>query len=593
MNTTIREQAEEFLALSGEFRLGDLTTEKSHPVTRELSQTAERDVPSALRLLFDVDADVVSTYRKWIATDAPQRMADVVVDALKGNHRVYFTGCGATGRLSILLESIWREFCSGIPAYAHSVGSVMSGGDYALIKSVEGFEDFTQFGAQQLEDMGVSEGDVVIAITEGGETSFVIGTAWHGLKRGAKVYFVYCNPDDVLREKVTRSREVLDEPRIEKVNLTTGPMAIMGSTRMQATSIQLLAMLAVLELAASRLVEGRGEVPDLLDALVQAHSTLRSDEVLLELSDLVKLEADTYRRGSKSTYFAGHLGIDVLTDTTERSPTFCTPAFRKWDDASASESWSFLILPEEDSMSAWESLLHRPPYGVQWSDEQISSLVGPEKAPRQWEIMRQIGPDEIHRFHIGTDGLRSRPIAEGDLAVCVVSEVEKDLLLSPDGFYRRQLEDAHASGASTGLVFLGRSDAVSEVKGFLSAWNVPCTSVLMPLPETDLLLDGITRIAAKMLLNAHSTCVMVCLGRVLGNCMVAVVPSNLKLIDRSIRYVQTLTGLSYEDGCHVLFESIEYVKPRMLSGRAYPPAVELTVTRIKQGCTLEEAEARM
>ena len=124
----------------------------------------------------------------------------------------------------------------------------MAGGDFALIKSVEGFEDFTEFGKKQIGDLGVSAKDVVFAITEGGETSFVIGTAWKGLEVGAKVYFVYNNPDDILCQHVKRSREVIQEPRIEKINLTTGPMSITGSTRMQATTIQLCVMLTVLEM---------------------------------------------------------------------------------------------------------------------------------------------------------------------------------------------------------------------------------------------------------------------------------------------------------------------------------------------------------
>ena len=35
-----------------------------------------------------------------------------------------------------------------------------------------------------------------------------------------------------------RSRKVLEEPGITKINLTTGPQAITGSTRMQATTIE-------------------------------------------------------------------------------------------------------------------------------------------------------------------------------------------------------------------------------------------------------------------------------------------------------------------------------------------------------------------
>src|SRR6185436_14020004 len=133
-------------------------------------------------------------------------------------------------------------------------------GDYALIKSVEGFEDFTAFGKKQLGDLGVSNKDVVFAITEGGETSFVIGTAWKGVEAGAKVYFVYNNPDDVLCQHVERSREVIEEPRIDHINLTTGPMAITGSTRMQATTIQLCVLLTVLETVVRELVDDHAPV---------------------------------------------------------------------------------------------------------------------------------------------------------------------------------------------------------------------------------------------------------------------------------------------------------------------------------------------
>src|SRR5205085_6683692 len=111
---------------------------------------------------------------------------------------------------------------------------------------------------------GVSAKDLVFSITEGGETSFVIGTAWKGVEAGAKVYFVYNNPDNILCEHVQRSREVIQDSRIEKVNLTTGPMAITGSTRMQATTIQLCVMLTVMEMVVRELA---GETPALPGAI--------------------------------------------------------------------------------------------------------------------------------------------------------------------------------------------------------------------------------------------------------------------------------------------------------------------------------------
>jgi N-acetylmuramic acid 6-phosphate etherase len=116
---------------------------------------------------------------------------------------------------------------------------------------------------------------------------------------------------------------------------------------------------------------------------------------------------------------------------------------------------------------------------------------------------------------------------------------------------------------------------------------------MVPVPETDFLLDGVTRVAVKLVMNALSTCTMVRLGRVMGNFMVWVVPSNLKLIDRATRYIVQLTGLTYEAANGLLFEVLEYVEPRMKSDQAYPPVVGLAVLRARHKLTNEEAEKEL
>lgn len=65
MSATSQQRAE-FLRLSDPFKLGALTTESSHPVTAQLSQTARADISAALRLLFEVDEDVVRKYREFV-----------------------------------------------------------------------------------------------------------------------------------------------------------------------------------------------------------------------------------------------------------------------------------------------------------------------------------------------------------------------------------------------------------------------------------------------------------------------------------------------------------------------------------------------
>src|SRR5262249_5157860 len=117
--------------------------------------------------------------------------------------------------------------------------------------------------------------------------------------------------------------------------------------------------------------------------------------------------------------------------------------------------------------------------------------------------------------------------------------------------------------------------------------------VLLPVPRIDFLLDGVTRVAVKTLLNSLSTCTMVRLGRVMGNYMIWVVPSNLKLIDRATRYIQNLSKLSYLAANQLLFEVIEYVEPRMKADRAYPPVVGVSVLRARNQVSNEDAERQL
>jgi N-acetylmuramic acid 6-phosphate etherase len=595
MNKSWSQRSEEFLRVSGQFKLGALVTESSHPVTAHLSDVAKQDVAAALKLLFEADADVLRKYREFVKSGRAGDIKEVMLSALRNGGRLFFTGCGSTGRLSILLDSIWRDFwqqpteggrrkAEGGNNFEDRTFSVMAGGDYALIKSVEGFEDFTAFGKKQMADLAVSAKDVVFAITEGGETSFVIGTAWAGVEAGAKVYFVYNNPDDILCEQVQRSREVIQDARIEKINLTTGPMSITGSTRMQATSIQLCVMLTLLEMVVQELMGGpAGDIAgQFLAQLETAYAGLQSPEFLAALAKLVVLEESVYRSGGKNSYFAGRFGIDVLTDTTERSPTYCTPPFRKFDDDKATESWAFLFLQEDWTDKAWQEILKRKPRCVEWSEPEIRALVAEENVERTLATIRKISTTELMRYKIGSNGLRYRELVVDDCAIAVMAAVEK---AAAQKFQFKQLEAARARNAHTGVLYFGAEPPAEQ----------PAAEVFtfVRVPPTSLRLDGVTRVIVKLVMNALSTCTMVQLGRVMGNYMIWVVPSNLKLIDRATRYITKLTDLSYEAANRLLFEVVAYVEPRMKADQAYPPVVGMAVLRAREKLTNEQAEEKL
>jgi len=109
MSDTSDWRSDEFLKISDQFQLGVLTTESSHPVTANLSETAKRDVSAALGLLFEADGDNVRKFREFAESGRAQSIEEAVLRALKNGGKVFFTGCGSTGRLSIQLVSIWRD----------------------------------------------------------------------------------------------------------------------------------------------------------------------------------------------------------------------------------------------------------------------------------------------------------------------------------------------------------------------------------------------------------------------------------------------------------------------------------------------------
>jgi N-acetylmuramic acid 6-phosphate etherase len=582
-------RAEEFLNRQRAFRLGELLTESSHPKTITLSQTAEDDLPAAIKLLQSVDDEIPPAMEKVLQQDSFQELTEAFVKALNANKRIYFTGCGATGRLSILLESAWRRFwgklkqeCSEmgqeIPDMEDRVFSVMAGGDFALIKAVEGYEDFPDFGRYQLREKRVQSGDVVVAITEGGETPFVIGTAWEGLDAGAKVFFVYNNPTEVLCRYVKRSREVIEEPRITKLDLTTGPMAITGSTRMQATTAELFVVGSAFEIALLRFLwkSAHGVSPmqaaklglkerqagDYLGLLSKLLEQLSSPRAVDTLARATRFEEGIYRRRGLVTYMADPFLLDVLTDTTERSPTFMLPAFRKYGDNRSPSSWAFVKDPFRTTEKAWHALLQREPRGLKWERkvyEQLNAPAGLKAQPPK------LDNSEIYKFMIGNEPDLSRTDTPDSALVVITAGGQTDRLI------RTALQKFGSQYEKTAVLVVGSVDVAAPTN----------ETFLFPCSLSDSPLQLWHHLAVKLILNTLSTATMVRMGRVIGNAMVWLSPSNKKLIDRGSRLIAQQTGRSYKQACIALHEAMEKVESGQRQGQEVPSPVALAIEQLQ------------
>ena len=64
-----RKRAEDFLANSSDFRLGDIEAEQSHPVTRNMSEVFSSSVQEGLSLLTECDALLVPKVAKTLQSD--------------------------------------------------------------------------------------------------------------------------------------------------------------------------------------------------------------------------------------------------------------------------------------------------------------------------------------------------------------------------------------------------------------------------------------------------------------------------------------------------------------------------------------------
>ena len=524
--TQAERDAQAFLARAADFRLGSLVTESAHDETRGLSDAAADDPASAIAMLQRVDRDLAPVVRRAVTSDAFAQLERAFDASFDNGGKVVFTGCGATGRLALLLESMWRKACRGAgdASLENRVFGVMAGGDFALIKSVEGFEDHASFGRAQIAAHEVTSRDTVVAITEGGETTFVIGTAWAGREAGAETFFVYNNPDELLRP-VQRSREVLDEPDITKLNLTTGPMAVAGSTRMQATSVQL----AVVGFALERSLErARGHRPMPTEAFADVVDRLLSQLALpagvSALARLTEREAAVYRREphGRVLYRADRLMLDVMTDTTERSPTFSLPPFRRRGEDDRPLSWSFVKHPAASTPEAWRRLLGRPIRGIAWDRSDYEAMGAPRSVV---DNPPALDARTIEGFEIGcepTDGAFDMRVAVAAPGETWPADVPCDVLLQVGG----DPVDAAAERLQLPL-------------------DVPSTALDVPL-----------RLAAKLALNTVSTATMAAIGRLDSNWMVHVRCANMKLIDRGIRLLMDRASLDYESACRELFVSI-------------------------------------
>ena len=561
MSMGYKKAAREFIEKEKQCHLGAIPTEQSNPLTRGLSTKIKKSTADGVKMILDADRYIPEVAAGCFESESFHQLTADIYRCIKERRRFHFSSVGASGRMALQLDSTWRLFWNGLVdklplrarewvEIAECSGSFMTGGDRACVRSVENFEDYQTFGAQQTIDSGATPGDVLIVLAECSLSSSTIGSACQGADMGISTYYLYCNPKEILCEHLERARRVFSYENITFLPLYVGNMAVAGSTRMQVTTVELLVAGAALELAAWKWLKENLTEEELAavgaEALEPAEyaaqfkncvQQLQSGDALAGMAKAVEFEAATYTAGGLVTYITHDYLQDILTDTTERQPTFTLPPFRRTDDHTSPLSWAYAKDPLYPASIAWQHIIRRPLKGLDWSRELYKQM---NAAQSIIDNPPEVGSDQLSYYDLGNSDDATR-YSQHPAQLVLVDIDGRSAHNGCVEWYRDNLPKFDG-----GLVL--RMGDIPEEKIDENELRIP-----VQLPHT--IMELLPHLMVKLAFNLLSTATMAKMGRVWSNWMIQVLPTNKKLIDRSTRIIAELAQIPYEQACEEFYKS--------------------------------------
>ncbi|RBP91418.1 N-acetylmuramic acid 6-phosphate etherase [Cytobacillus firmus] len=200
-----------------------LNTEQRNPKTMEIDLMTTEEI---ITIINQEDTIVPNA----IAREIPHivNVVDKITDSFKKGGRLIYVGAGTSGRLGIIDASECPPTYGTDP---EMVVGIIAGGKEAMTEAVEGAEDDSEQGRQDVADIQLSDKDVLVGIAASGRTPYTIGALQYGNEVGAVTVAVACTKDSEMG-------------RVAKYTIApiTGPEVVTGSTRMKAGTAQKLVL---------------------------------------------------------------------------------------------------------------------------------------------------------------------------------------------------------------------------------------------------------------------------------------------------------------------------------------------------------------
>ena len=340
---------------------------------------------------------------------------------------------------------------------------------------------------------------------------------------------------------------------------------------------------------------------------------------LPELARISQLEAETYKSGHRATYFAQKGLLAALSDSTEMSLDFSIPPLDT-NKVTNRKSWIQVWTAASGREESWQALLGRGFRGldpIHYKAPFSEVLADPRVKKMALDHLKNTGDSQklLFDFSLASFNLTNRGPRTGDLGVCVLMDLEDAVLSDKSSYLRRFLSLFSGNSKNSAILFV-HSQPENDIHERVD--NLPASERITRDALVSVFVDSTNdpisvnqQIALKILLNTLSTAVMADLGRIVGNTLTHIRPSNLKLIGRATHLIQSLVNdtlnhpqwikpygirnpISYGEANAVLFESMWYLKDKNIQTN-FGSEVALSIIQIleslrqKTGLSQDEA----
>ena len=192
-----------------------LTTEARNPASEQIDRLEPLEI---VRLMNAEDAAIAGAV--GLVAERIAAAIRVIADRLRSGGRLVYVGAGTSGRLGVLDASECPPTFNTRPG---QVVGLIAGGRDALTRPIEGAEDSTDAAVRDLQQIELSQRDVLVGIATSGRTPYVLGALDYANQIGAFTIGLSCNLDN----RLTPLARLAIVPVV-------GPEVISGSTRLKA-----------------------------------------------------------------------------------------------------------------------------------------------------------------------------------------------------------------------------------------------------------------------------------------------------------------------------------------------------------------------